>query len=432
MECNHTQAIVKDPQPRAHSVFPPSGAERWLACTASPMMSKQYGVYTTSSDAEAGTKAHELAEACAVLLLAEDMNPKEIVQDIDDEELRSCMQVYLDAIEDTYEAEPSYFETEARIDLSKIYGVPNQFGYADLLVVSDKTLHVVDYKHGVGIPVSPVRNKQLMIYAWGVLQREDMAQINEVVLHIVQPRAPGKPAVEQWRTTREELGKFGVDLVLAIADANRYINDGNAPVEAFAPSFGTCRFCPAKASCSHFSGKTSTELGLPKQLPAPALATDQQLGQVLSYRKMINQWFDVVEEEVFDRIQSGRTVPGWKLVLGNQGIRRWTDKKAAEEAIRTMRVPVDYAYKKEIISPTQAEKLLKVSKPDGKPMLGDRQWKALQELITRNEGAPTLVVESDARPALEFSDTDDLIGELADEEPTEGATGVPIQEPVAS
>jgi hypothetical protein len=43
------------------------------------------------------------------------------------------------------------------------------------------------------------------------------------------------------------------------------------------------------------------------------------------------------------------------------------------------------------VSPTQAEKLLKDS---------PRRWRKVSGLIQRNDGKPTLVSESDKRPAL--------------------------------
>jgi hypothetical protein len=59
-----------------------------------------------------------------------------------------------------------------------------------------------------------------------------------------------------------------------------------------------------------------------------------------------------------------------------------------------MRLKVEEMYDLKLISPTTAEKLAKAK------TIGPRQWKTLQEGITRSEGAMHVTPDSDPRLAL--------------------------------
>lgn len=100
-------------------------------------------------------------------------------------------------------------------------------------------------------------------------------------------------------------------------------------------------------------------------------------------------------------------MPGYKLVAGRKGPRKWTE--GAEERMKAMRLRHDLIYVDKLVTPTQAEKAAKAGS------IGPRQWKALQEFITQNDGAPSVVPEWDKRPALvgTKSDFDVVVAEPA-------------------
>lgn len=421
------------PEKRTHSLFPPSAAERWMSCKASAAMSKAYGVYKTSADAQEGINAHQMAEKCAYDLLMKRGTIPEIVALVEDRELSECMRIYLEEIEDSYFEEPEAWIVEGKVDLSPIYGIPEQFGRADCMLVSGDELHVFDYKHGAGVPVPVEHNKQLMIYAWASLQSEHAKHIDTVTLHIIQPRAPGRPSVQTWSLSRQDLRQFGNDVYLAVQEGLKLTeaDPKKLPEEAFTPSESNCRWCPARGSCASRLLPVAQIMGIPRKLPAPKEATDDQLAVSLKFKELAEQWFKDLEEEAFVRIYNGQTVPGFKIVKGNQGIRRWKDKKEAEEVIRSMRVPMDFAYKKEIISPTRAEELhKKVKRDDGKPVIGERQWKTLEALTTRNEGKPQLVEcsKDDREPMVFGQVTEEDLEEIACDGPSEtpAITAAPV------
>ena len=104
---------------------------------------------------------------------------------------------------------------------------------------------------------------------------------------------------------------------------------------------------------------------------------------------------------------AGDDVPGWKLVQGKKGARQWSDAKAAEEALKAMRLRQDQMYDMKLISPTSAEKLAKDE------IIGKRQWPKVQELITQTEGRPHVAPATDSRPALDIRPVADDFEALA-------------------
>lgn len=93
-------------------------------------------------------------------------------------------------------------------------------------------------------------------------------------------------------------------------------------------------------------------------------------------------------------------VSGFKLVTGKQGNRAWRDEVEAEELLKSFRLKQDQMYSQKVISPTQAEKLLKKESP--------RRWTKVEALITRSDGNPTIAPESDPRPALNVNPVNDF------------------------
>ncbi|MGJ0638236.1 DNA polymerase [Xenorhabdus bovienii] len=76
-----------------------------------------------------------------------------------------------------------------------------------------------------------------------------------------------------------------------------------------------------------------------------------------------------------------------------QGNRAWGVEADAEAMLKTFKLKQDQMYTKKIISPPQAEKVLKKDSP--------KKWAKLESLIIRSNGKPTVAPDSDPRPALD-------------------------------
>ncbi len=131
----------------------------------------------------------------------------------------------------------------------------------------------------------------------------------------------------------------------------------------------------------------------------------EKLARLLDFKPVAEAYFDAVEKKVFELLSNGQSVPGFKLVSGRPGNRKWTDSAQALDELKKAKLKMSEYYKTpEVISPSQAEKLFKQG------VIGERKWQTLQGLITRPEGKPTLAAVTDKRPALK-SDTDYLTDE---------------------
>ena len=403
----------------AHALLSPSAAERWINCPASVFLNKDIpdegSVY-----ADEGTAAHTIMELAGkeyfkgfefdsikttlALKLAEMMargpQGKFTITDTWADEVINCTRVWLTELDKVCGGFPDYVAFETRVNSVEI---PNgsMGGTADCLMLVGGTLHVFDYKHGQGVPVSAENNPQLSLYGYMAYMSHLDLPVKNVELHIVQPRADNtnawKTSVEHLCTWFDEIVQPQAERVISICETGKYT------LEDFTVTKSGCRFCKAKAACPAMTREVSTELDLPRVLTVPD--STEKLARLLDFKPVAEAYFDAVEKKVFDLLSNGQSVPGFKLVSGRPGNRKWTDSAQALDELKKAKLKMSEYYKTpEVISPSQAEKLFKQG------VIGERKWQTLQGLITRSEGKPTLAAVTDKRPALK-SDTDYLTDE---------------------
>ena len=137
---------------------------------------------------------------------------------------------------------------------------------------------------------------------------------------------------------------------------------------------------------------------------------------------VIEIWLKAVRAKVESKLLNGDTVPGYKLVQGKKGHRKFSDEAAAEDYLKkSARLKNDEMYKFELLSPTQLEKRLKpwvdAEGQERKSILGPRQWSTLKAMIVQNDGGISVAPESDKRPAYVRSAA---VEDFADLTKTEG------------
>lgn len=376
-----------------HALLSPSSAARWMRCPASVVVTRDMPE-DSSPYAIEGTCAHRLAE---LLLNGADGFPAEeaakvIAAGVDPDSLVEPVRVYVDYVRSL----GSEIVTEVSLDISLITKEPEARGTSDAVVFSEGVLHVCDLKYGKGEPVSADGNPQLAIYAGAALAAFDfLGEIREVCMHIVQPRLN---SISVWRVSVDELMAFLADVTRAGAQCLRLLDEyqdpDTVPAEFFQPCAKSCRFCRNRGKCSALAKYALSVAGL--ELPAPLKASldVQQLAYILDRIGLIKSWMGEVEAAAHAALMEGREVPGYKLVEGRAGSRKWTDESKAEKLLKAWKVPADFRYVKSLISPTQAEKLLKLK------TLTDEQWAELCGYVSREPGKPTVVPASDKRPAI--------------------------------
>ena len=379
----------------AHAKLSASGSHRWLVCPAS-VMAEQGLPESTSKFAHEGTAAHELAEA--VLKADGDCAPwigttlPETEWTVD-QEMSDYVQEYVDFVR--HHAQGNAFAAyETRVYFSD--WIPDGFGTCDALIIDGDTMHVIDLKYGKGIAVSPVENSQGMLYALGAYaDMSKLTTIRRVMITIVQPRiADGDRAPQTWTIDVADLLKWG-------EWAKQRAEACLEPGADFVPGDKQCQWCKAKPTCKALATLTEQtvmagfgDISSPDALTPATRLNDEQIARVLRAKALISSWLDAVEDHVVERLTSGGTFPGYKMVAGKAN-RRWSDEAQAGAALFEM--IGDAAYTQKLLSPAQAEKAL-----------GKTRAQEIAEFVFKPQGSPTLVVESDPRPSVGGISADDF------------------------
>lgn len=374
----------------------PSAADRWTTCMASPRFCLENAdlipADLSSKFSQEGTTAHEVA---AAYLQDREPNPENCPTPIDGD-MRMHGFDYAEYVQGlkTEGAGLSKLLVEQK---QPLWFYPGRNAIVDAAVINPDSLHIIDYKYGAGVVVSPVENLQATIYAYQIAVgiERDLPIDFPVTIHIFQPRGRengGTPA-HIWETTIGEIAvKAGI--IAGKAEIIRINNETKGNPLTFVPSEKACRWCPAKAFCparqsDMLDGIEALDtIEQPKPLPLPSALPIEQLAAVLKHGKKIKKWIDDAEEYALSRMLEGHQVPGQKLVMSRGGNRYWADpKKAAELLLKTTVLSRKEVIEEKTISPSAAEKLV-----------GKKKFSAeLEGLITRNPGAPELAPESDKR-----------------------------------
>lgn len=449
-----------------HSLLGPSGAKKWMGCPAALVVEKDIP-NESGQAAINGTSMHTVSEVVLNRIIAGEKlitaktykgcyvenegkgpvkahpkAPKGGVL-VSDDMVKQC-DAYIDHWRPLLEV-AEFVQLEMRADLTRVLhsgfeidgNRVKTFGTADMVMVMKKTdgtymLIVGDLKTGRH-KVEAKENKQLMLYALGLLRKlKTMYDITTVRLVIFQPYCGGASEWDISVEAMEIFAKFASKRAIAALEAYARGKKGLTRAD-FRPSVDACQWCRfadqcsarAKAAIDTMTPPTATDEDLGdealkptdrearkaarrakrgKKEAATGAMTAAELRKAYEGLDAMRQHIKAIESAVFKAVMAGDGESlGLKMVAGKEGIRKWADESEVIEIFTKARIKRDVMYKETLLSPTDAEKVLKDEKP--------KVWAKLCDKITRAPAKPVLAPIDDPRPAWSEATDEDLSNE---------------------
>ena len=377
---------------KVHSILSPSASHRWLNCTPSAMLEQEFE-NKTSEAAEEGTAAHAFCEH--KLRKSLKLRSKRPVSDYDSDEMQECTDAYVDFVIEQLEiakqrCKDPLILVEEKVDFSRY--VPDGFGTADCLIISDDEIHIVDFKYGQGILVDAYDNSQMKCYALGALETYgNIYDITSVNMSIFQPR---RENVSTWKTTVKELRNWAENVLKPKAEL-ALKGEGEYRCGEW------CRFCRAAVRCR---ARAEEKLRLAEhEFKLPPLISDEEIEEILKVIPDLTKWATDIQNYALDMVLNhGKEWSGFKVVEGRSVMKYKDEEAVIEKAKENGYTDI---FKSSLITLTEMQKLMGKKKFDD--LLGD--------LIIKPKGKPTLVTIEDKRPAMKLEDVKNEFNEITEE-----------------
>jgi len=370
---------------KKHSKFSASASSRWLECTASIGLYETLEKQESSAAAQEGTLAHDLAEYCFKKNTTTQELKESMLTTFNSatfkgweltNEMCDYVQIYLDYLND-YKFDNYWLEY--RLDYTN--WIPEGFGTADFISYDKetRTFHVIDLKYGKG-KVEVNNNTQLMLYALGTYQSltNDIEEEPEFFeLHIVQPRLD---YIDSFKISTSDLLEFG-----AFAK-RRALEALNNP--QYRPNSKSCQWCSFNDNCKALLNRTKeilrTEDFIDLESESNELS-DSDIANLILNEKLITKFIENVKQRAQNRLESGETIEGIKLVRG-RGMRKWAEEDTVISALGQV-LPENELYVKKLLTLTDAERLI------GKKKFNSEY----SDLYFKNDGALQVAHVTDKR-----------------------------------
>jgi hypothetical protein len=339
---------------------------------------------TESEYAAQGTDAHTLCEQRlkVALGLKKRIPPTKNLAYFD-AEMDECANDYVAYVMEQAAAIPNAVVfIEQRVDMSR--WVPEAAGTCDCCIIGDGILHIIDYKHGKGVPVEAEGNPQFRLYALGALEAFDfLYDIATVRMTVFQPRLQN---VSTWEVIKESLYQWADEVLkptaeIAFAGGGEYCAGEH------------CRFCKIKAECRE-RAKSNMALAA-YDFEEPALLENDEIASILGKIDQLTAWASDIKEYALNEALKGEKFDGYKVVEGRSN-RVITDES---QTAATLAVSGYHGYMSEpkLLGITALEKLV------GKTKFTD----LLGRYIAKPQGKPVLVRSDDKRTALALTSAAD-------------------------
>jgi hypothetical protein len=434
-----TPAQIAAKMASGHSVFSPSGGEMTMTCEDSLWLNAVAEDRQTYEAAE-GTVAHELGEQWVITDKRPDDRIGEIVEikgfeiEITDDMI-AYVEDYYDLCQET-KIGMDEWGAEKWVSTEHLTPIPGQGGTSDFRAMRPGKLVIVDLKYGKE-PVFAtsededgklIPNKQLGVYASANFREYDwLYHFEEIEIVICQPRLP--IPISRHTFTRQELLDFE-----DYARAKWALCWRPRELLTRTPSLKGCRWCAVRATCpalylflanehdvfdefdddgnviegtySVVEMAKANEIILDDlspspfpDLPKPAELSTEAMAKLLRYRKLMENFFNSLEQELLHRaISLEQDIPYWKLVESRTRRKPVDDTDHIVEVLEAKGLKRKDLFKQVMLSPAQIEELLhkklKLTKAEAK------RWLDNSGLVVKPPGTKTLAAISDNRAAL--------------------------------
>lgn len=372
---------------REHALLGASNAHRWTRCPASARLEELIND-TDTTYAQEGTQAHKLAE-----MVLTGKTPREDLENFPNE-MNDAVLAYVDYVEKLYKELKekdvnAVKEHEVKVNFAKY--VPEGFGTADTVLISEGVMHVIDFKYGQGVKVNAPGNDQLRCYAIGALEEYDyIFDIKTVVVHIIQPRLDNYSTevidaedLKDWAKALKKLAEVAFS-----GNGDAYPGDH-------------CQFCKVRSICKARANRLNelTEVGADFKL-----LSDEDIVRLWPMLDDTEKFIKNIKQYVLEEMLKGHKINGLKLVEGRSQS-KYTNELAITKTLTDNGYEEPLFTKKSLIGLTEMKKLL-----------GAKKYRELLEgngLIVKPQGSPKVALADDPGKEYVLDVTDDEFEVLA-------------------
>lgn len=372
---------------REHALLGASNAHRWTRCPASARLEELIND-TDTTYAQEGTQAHKLAE-----MVLTEKTPREDLENFPNE-MNDAVLAYVDYVEKLYKELKekdvnAVKEHEVKVNFAKY--VPEGFGTADTVLISEGVMHVIDFKYGQGVKVNAPGNDQLRCYAIGALEEYDyIFDIKTVVVHIIQPRLDNYSTevidaedLKDWAKALKKLAEVAFS-----GNGDAYPGDH-------------CQFCKVRSICKARANRLNelTEVGADFKL-----LSDEDIVRLWPMLDDTEKFIKNIKQYVLEEMLKGHKINGLKLVEGRSQS-KYTNELAITKTLTDNGYEEPLFTKKSLIGLTEMKKLL-----------GAKKYRELLEgngLIVKPQGSPKVALADDPGKEYVLDVTDDEFEVLA-------------------
>lgn len=222
---------------------------------------------------------------------------------------------------------------------------------------------------------------------------------------IIQPRIGN---LSTWMIPIGELEEFEAQARIAADQVSQILARGQVVSQDFTPGDKQCRFCKYKSKCQplaehvyrtvveDFQDLETTEV-LSNARNVQAMGA-KMVGDLMQEVDLIEGWCKELRARCERDLHAGIDIPGWKLVEGKKGSRKWSDPDLAGAQLQQWGLDENQIYERSLISPTAVERLMRAG------ALSKEQFIQLEAAITRPDGKPAVAPASDRRSAISQAD----------------------------